>query len=212
MRRSSWELTAKCLGQAAVPVDWIPSTRPAAMRPARIGSSEKYSKLRPHRGERLMLRPGPSRTSTPRPRASTPSASPISRASSGFHVAATAEAVGKQVAFSDSAMPRWSASPSWRRTPWGPSLMTKEGTPAARIARESQALAPDKRAAACRRVRSLASVSAACSIVANCLSCSIAGVINDSSVCLRCAQQPTVRMICRLLGVFCVSEAVSSLR
>ena len=182
MRRSSCELTAKCLGQAAVPVDWIPSTRPAARRPARIGSSEKYSKFRPHRGERLMLRPGPSRTSTPRPRASSPSASPMSRASSGFHVAATAEAVGKQVAFSDSAIPRWSASPSCRRTPWGPSLITKEGTPAAGIGRESQALEPERSAAACRSVRSLASVSTECSIVVNCLSCSIAGIVDGSSV------------------------------
>ena len=182
------------------------------MRPARIGSSEKYSKLRPHRGERLMLRPGPSRTSTPRHLASSPSASPISRARSGFQVAATADAVGKQVAFSDSAMPRWSASPSWRRTPCGPSLMTKEGTFAAGIARESQALAPDRRAAACSSVSSLASVSAWCSIVVNCLSCSIAGIVDDSSVCLPCAEQPTVRMICRLRAVFCTSEGCSSLR
>ena len=159
-----------------------------------------------------MLRPGPSRTSTPRPRASAPRASPISRARSGFQVAATADAVGKQVAFSDSAMPRWSASPSWRRTPWGPSLMTKEGTFAAGIARESQALAPDRRAAACSSVRSLASLSAWCSIVVNCLSYSIAGVINDSSVCLRCAEQSTMRMICRLRDVFCTSEGLSSRR
>ena len=178
------------------------------MRPERIGSSEKYSKLRPHRGERLMLRPGPSRTSTPRPRASNPSASPMSRASSGFHVAATAEAVGKHVAFSDSAMPRWSASPSWRRTPWGPSLMTKEGTFAAGIGRESQALDPERSAAACRRVRSLASASAACSIVVNCLSCSIAGVVDDSSVGHGHSCQSTERTICRLRGVFCTSGAV----
>lgn len=46
-----------------------------------------------------MFRPGPSRTLTPSPRASTPNASPIWRASSGFHVAASAEAVGKQVGF-----------------------------------------------------------------------------------------------------------------
>ena len=211
MRRSSCELTAKCLGQAAVPVDWMPSTRLAAMRPARIGSSEKYSKLRPHSGERLMLRPGPSRTSTPRPRASNPSASPMSRASSGFHVAATAEAVGKHVAFSASAMPRWSASPSWRRTPWGPSLITKEGMPAAGIGRESQALEPERSAAACRRVRSLASVSAACSIVVNCLSCSIAGVVNDSSVDHGIVFQSTTRMICRLTGVFCMRKALFAL-
>ena len=181
------------------------------MRPERIGSSEKYSKLRPHSGERLMLRPGPSRTSTPRPRASNPSASPISRARSGFHVAATAEAVGKQVAFSDSAMPRWSASPSWRRTPWGPSLMTKEGTFAAGIGRESQALDPERSAAACRRVRSLASVSAACSIVVNCLSCSIAGVVDDSSVDHRHTTLPTARMICRLRGVFCTCKDLFAL-
>ena len=40
MRRSSWELTAKCLGQAATPCDWMPRTIPAAMRPASRGSSE----------------------------------------------------------------------------------------------------------------------------------------------------------------------------
>ena len=129
---------------------------PPTSRLRRIGSSDKYSKLRPHRGERLMFRPGLSRTLTPSPRASTPNASPIWRARSGFHVAASAEAVGKQVAFSESAMPRWSASPSWRRTPWGPSLMTKEETCAVGMAREFQALAPERRAAACRRVRLLA--------------------------------------------------------
>ena len=146
MRRSSWELTAKCLGHAAVPVDCIPCTRAAPMVPARKGSSEKYSKLRPHRGERLMLSPGPRRTCTPRERASRPRACPIRRASSGFQVAARAEAVGKHVAFSEAAMPRWSPSPSCRRTPWGPSLMTKDGTPALGICRESHWLAPDARA------------------------------------------------------------------
>ena len=40
----------------------------------------------------------------------------------------------------------------------------------------------------------------------------IAGIVDDSSVCLPCAEQPTVRMICRLRGPFCIFEAVSSLR
>ena len=122
-------------------------------------------------------------------------------------MAARAEAVGKQVAFSASAMPRWSASPSCRRTPWGPSLITKEGTFAEGIARESQALAPDRRAAASRRVRSLASVSTECSIVVNCLSCSIAGAVNGSSVVHDRAPSTTACMICRLGSVFCMCEA-----
>ena len=212
MRRSSWELAAKCLGQAAVPVDWMPWVRPAAMRPARIGSSDKYSKLRPHRGERLMFRPGPSRTLTPSPRASVPNASPIWRARSGFHVAASAEAVGKQVAFSESAMPRWSASPSWRRTPWGPSLMMKEGTCAVGMAREFQSLAPERRAAACRRVRLLAFVSAVCCIVVSCLSCSIAGVVAGSSVGYVGVVLPIECVVCCFLGLLCgVSLVVAGL-
>ena len=179
---------------------------PPTSRLRRIGSSDKYSKLRPHRGERLMFRPGPSRTLTPSPRASTPNASPIWRARSGFHVAASAEAVGKQVAFSES------ASPSWRRTPWGPSLMTKEGTCAVGMAREFQALAPERRAAACRRVRLLAFARAVCCIVVSCLSCSIAGVVAGSSVGYVGGVLPIGRVMCFFLGLLCgVSPVVAGL-
>ena len=89
--------------------------------------------------------------------------------------------------------------------------MTKEGTPAAGIGRESQALDPERSAAACRRVRSVASVSAACSIVVNCLSCSIAGIVDGSSVGHGHSFQSTVRMICRLHSVFCTFEDLFAL-
>ena len=59
-----------------------------------------------------MFRPGPSSTSTPSARASRPSASPIRSASAGSHEFATVAAVGKHVAFSEAAIPRWSPSPS----------------------------------------------------------------------------------------------------
>ena len=39
-RHSSWLLTAKCFGHAETPLLWMPRMRPAAMRPATIGSSE----------------------------------------------------------------------------------------------------------------------------------------------------------------------------
>ena len=42
----------------------------AASKPLSNGSSEKYSKLRPHKGLRLMFIAGPSTTSTPCERAS----------------------------------------------------------------------------------------------------------------------------------------------
>jgi hypothetical protein len=39
-----------------------PGCRPRPIFPARKGSSEKYSKLRPAEGERFRLTPGPKRT------------------------------------------------------------------------------------------------------------------------------------------------------
>ena len=70
----------------------------AAIVPARKGSSAKYSKLRPHSGERFMLAPGPRMTSTSRAMASSANACPISCSSSTSQLEARLEAVGKQVA------------------------------------------------------------------------------------------------------------------
>lgn len=105
MRRSSWLFAAKCFGVAAVPSDWMPRTNAAASLPARYGSSEKYSKLRPASGLRLMLRPGPSSTSTSCAAASAPSALPTSSASDTSQLLATVAEVGKQVAGWDSPSP-----------------------------------------------------------------------------------------------------------
>src|SRR5215208_6012588 len=66
----------------------------APRTPERTGSSERYSKLRPHSGERLRLMPGPSTTATPWARASRPSASPTRRASCGSQDDPTAQAAG----------------------------------------------------------------------------------------------------------------------
>src|SRR4249920_2268083 len=99
----------------------MPSTMPTPSSPARWGSSEKYSKLRPHSGERFMLIPGPRMTDRLQARASRPNATPTRRSSSGFQLDAIADAVGKHVAGSDPASPTWSPSPGWARSPWGPS-------------------------------------------------------------------------------------------
>ena len=79
---------------------------PTASSPVRNGSSEKYSKLRPHRGERFMLIPGPRMTDRLAARASWARACPTRPSSSGFQAEAIAEAVGKQVAGSDPPRPR----------------------------------------------------------------------------------------------------------
>src|SRR3954469_11676785 len=99
----------------------MPATMPTASSPARNGSSEKYSKLRPHSGDRFMLMPGPRITDRLHARASWARAWPIRRSSCGFQVEATAEAVGKQVAGMDPPSPTWSPSPGWARSPCGPS-------------------------------------------------------------------------------------------
>ena len=65
MRSASWLLAAKCLSEAPTPCDCRPRTSAEPSTPDTIGSSERYSKLRPHSGERLMLMPGPSSTPTP---------------------------------------------------------------------------------------------------------------------------------------------------
>ena len=107
----------------------MPSTIPTPSSPARNGSSEKYSKLRPHSGERFMLIPGPRITDRLHARASRASASPIRRSRSGFHVDATADAVGKQVAGRLPPSPTWSPSPGCARSPCGPSETMIRGMP-----------------------------------------------------------------------------------
>ncbi len=102
---------------------------PTASSPARNGSSEKYSKLRPHSGERFMLMPGPRITDRLTARASWASACPIRRSRSGFQAEAIADAVGKQVAGSDPPRPTWSPSPGWARRPCGPSETMIFGMP-----------------------------------------------------------------------------------
>src|SRR4030095_14361504 len=100
-----------------------------ASSPASQGSSERYSKFRPHRGDRFILIPGPSTTETPSFLASLPSASPIVRKSLEFQEEASAEAVGKHVAGTLPAIPTWSPSPGWARKPCGPSETMISGIP-----------------------------------------------------------------------------------
>lgn len=77
---------------------------------------------------------------------------------------------------------------------------------------EFQALAPERRAAACRRVRLLAFVSAVCCIVVSCLSCSIAGVVAGSSVGYVGVVLPIGCVMCRFLGLLCgMSPVVAGL-
>lgn len=95
------------------------------------GSSEKYSKFRPQRGERLMLAPGPSSTLTPSARDSTPSATPTRSTSAGSQVDARVDAVGKHVAGRLAPMASSSVAVLCRRTPCGPSVRTMLGTPSA---------------------------------------------------------------------------------
>ena len=71
------------------------------------------------------------------------------------------------------------------------------------MAHDFQALAPERRAAACRRVRSLALVGAVCCIVVSCLSCSIAGVVAGSSVGYVGGVLPIGRVMCFFLGLLC---------
>ena len=63
----------------------------------RRGSSEKYSKFLPQKGERFMFIPGPKTIFTPKYAASSARAFPSSKRSSRFQVQAELEAVGKQV-------------------------------------------------------------------------------------------------------------------
>ena len=90
----------------------MPRIYPAASLPARYGSSEKYSKLRPHSGLRFMLSPGPNTTDTSCAAASSPKAAPISSPSAASQLLAMADAVGKQVAGTRGIQPKWSLSPA----------------------------------------------------------------------------------------------------
>ena len=71
-RSSSCSLPTKCLTDVPTPCDCTPRTKPVPMRPARNGSSEYASKLRPASGVRWMLTFGPSSTWTPSAFASRP--------------------------------------------------------------------------------------------------------------------------------------------
>src|SRR5215216_234315 len=122
----------------------------AAISPARYGSSEKYSKLRPPSGERFMFAPGPSRTSTFRAMHSSASASPILWIRSTSQVEARQDAVGKQVAGRLSIAIAWTSGT--RRTPCGPSDTITSGTPRRSTGVVVQGLAPVQRAAFSSRV------------------------------------------------------------
>src|SRR3954462_10344221 len=68
-----------------------------------------------------MLIPGPRITDRLIARASWARAAPIRSSSSGSHVDAIADAVGKQVAGRLPPSPTWSPAPGWARRPCGPS-------------------------------------------------------------------------------------------
>src|SRR5215470_409700 len=70
-----------------------------ATAPASSGSSPAYSKLRPLRGSRVRLTPGPSNTLKPFARASAPIMAPARSASATSNVAAMARPDGNGVAF-----------------------------------------------------------------------------------------------------------------
>ena len=94
---------------------------PTASSPARNGSSEKYSKFRPHSGERFMLMPGPRITDRLHARASCGQRLADPAQQVGVPADAIADAVGKQVAGTTPPSPTWSPSPGWARRPCGPS-------------------------------------------------------------------------------------------
>ena len=124
----------------------MPRIYPAASLPARYGSSEKYSKLRPHSGLRFILSPGPSSTDTSCAAASSPKAAPISSPSAVSQLLAMADAVGKQVAGTLGFNPKWSLSPACLRKPWGPSDSQICGMPCLGIPRVLKVSAPESSA------------------------------------------------------------------
>ena len=100
-----------------------------------------------------MFTPGPRTTATPKARPSSPTAVPTRAAMSGSQLEPTATAGGKQVEGRLSLIPRWSASPAWRRIPCGPSVRTSDGIPASSIGLVDQKSRPDSSDAFCSRVR-----------------------------------------------------------
>ena len=147
IRRCSWLFSAKCLMLVPMFRLCTPRIIAAHIFPARYGSSEKYSKFRPHSGDRLMFTAGPSTTDTRSCWQLSPSDSPISRIISGSKEAAVALAVGKQTALILSLMPRWSAASSCLRRPWGPSLTMTRGIPSRSTAFVCQKSSPEQRPA-----------------------------------------------------------------
>ena len=97
LRFHSWLLAAKCFTDVPTPWDWTPFTMAAAMRPETRGSSEKYSKFRPPRGLRWVLRAGPRITSTPYSRVSFPIARPTRSTRSTSKLEARRVAIGNAV-------------------------------------------------------------------------------------------------------------------
>ena len=89
-----------------------------------------------------MLTPGPKTTATPWALHSRPMAAPTLRASAGLHAQASADAVGKHVAFT--LWPPFSrmCRRSSLRRPCGPSASHMEGTPLAGMSCVSQKLFP----------------------------------------------------------------------
>ena len=145
IRSVSALLAAKCFSDAPTPCDCRPRTQAVASAAVSSGSSEKYSKLRPPSGERLMLIPGPSSTSTPSARHSLPSAVPTRSASAGSQLCASPAAGGKQVDGSlITAMAEGPLSVVLRR-PCGPSETRTAGMPPSALV--CQKLAPPVSAA-----------------------------------------------------------------
>ena len=130
----------------------------------RKGSSEKYSKLRPPSGERLMLTPGPRTTLTDLARASAPIATPTRWMRSRSQLLANADAVGKQVANT-----LWSRLTSvllaCLRTPCGPSVSMIAGNPSSGTACISQKFWPETRAIFWARVNAASRASGAVGFV-----------------------------------------------
>src|SRR5699024_3460836 len=155
IRSVSWLLAAKCFTEAPTPADWMPRTRPAPRNPESTGSSEKYSKLRPPKGERLMFIPGPRTTATPCAAASVPMAWPTRAMSSGSNVAARPTAGGKQVAGRELSSAGCPPLPASLRTPCGPSVSRICPSPSRSMALVRQVSAPLVNAAFSARVRSL---------------------------------------------------------
>ena len=75
------------------------SVMAAAQKPETIGSSEKYSKFRPHRGFRWMFMPGASHRSTPYSSISSATARPNRWSTSRSQEQASRDPTGKAVQY-----------------------------------------------------------------------------------------------------------------